>query len=499
MPDKKFKVLVFNPSTENIEKAVQLVNAQNKKAGPFEFSLFLGDNFTNPKTDLASLNPDIPIYFTKGEKKILDTSNLHHNFSYLGEIGVHKLSCGLKIGYVYGNLKEHSSEDIIAKFRGQQVDILITYLWPDAIAKEEKLLLCGDTKLDSLIDAVKPQYWFACGGDKGRYFERKPYSIDGRITRFISLATMDLGRWYFAFNISLNPLIPQGIKLSDHPTTSTRGLKRNDAHFDEDKDILLKKKNALSNSNAEVTQKPCFLCLSTPNFELHMVISVGNLCFLTISRGPLTLKKELGFSGHGMIVLIEHYPTLRSYVQSGDNNEKVEDSAVVKEITKYETSLVSMFRSLGNYSVIFWEISRKRSVHGHIQFVPVDDRIILNFQKVLESQIQYDKKLYPEPLHFIKFTKDDDLTELNDVINTQNYVLFTVYERSNVIKYLIKLGTDDDKYFDSQFPRKVVAVLLNLKNRIHWLKCKETREEESVQKANFQDKYHDFDVMKKDD
>jgi hypothetical protein len=504
MSTEKLKVLVFNPLVKDVGKAVKIVNMQNKKAGPFDFSLFLGDVFpddinSSSSSTVTDLVPEIPVYFTQGEKGYKKELKLNENLNYLGEIGVYKLANGLKIGYVSGDLDHLTSDELLAKFNGQQVDILISYLWPDAIAREEKLVLSGDPKLDCLMAALQPQYWFACGGEKGRFFERQPYKIDESVTRFISLATMDAGRWWFAFQISLKQVVPESLETTSAPVISSEARKRKAEEDDEARTQLTLKKLATEPSKPKsiVTPENCFLCLSNPKFEIHMIISIAKLCYLTVSKGPLPLKNERGFSGHGMIVPIEHYPTLRSFVHAKDENARVEDSDLVREISLFQTSLAEMFKSVGDYSVVFWEISRKRAVHGHVQFVPVPNRIIPYFQKTLKNQIRFDERFYPEPLVYKKFEKDDDLTELNDIINREDYVLFTLYERFGVTRYIIPLGNDDDKYFDPQFPRKVVAVLLNLKNRIHWNKCIETQEQESIQKAAFQDAYRDFDIMRK--
>lgn len=497
MIEDKIKVLVLNPLPSQVDKAVKIVNIQNEKAGPFDFSLFLGDVFLDQEANIETLNPKIPIYYSEGEKNVTVTEKLPDSFTYLGKVGTYKLVNGLTIGFVSGNLENYTSEDISRKFEGKEVDILMTYHWPEAIAKEEKLVLCGNKKLDSLINIVKPRYWFASGTPKGRFFEREAYSIDGKITRFISLSTMGEGRWWYAFKIELDPFNDNKIKVGFPPTLNTEDnvIRVNKRPLEEEDNII--KKNSKGKSELlSVTPAACFLCLANPNFELHMVISVANLSYLTISKGPLTLKKPLGFSGHGMIVPIEHYATFREYVHHKESHLKVEDSALASEVTKLQKSLVAMFRSLGEYSVVFWEISRKRSVHCHLQFVPVHDCVINNFERTLRKQIEYDKRLYPEPLLYQKFVEgNDNLDKLSTIINNQNYVLFTLYEKGSVTKYVIELGTDEDKYFDAQFPRKVMAVLLNLRNRIRWDKCTESRDEESLQKGKFQQAYRPFDIM----
>lgn len=490
---EKIKVLVINPAVQNVSKALKVINQQNKKAGPFSFSLLLGDVLTSKTPNNESLNIDIPTYFAEGEEVLNDEIHLNENLIHLGTIGTYKLINGLNIGFVRGNLKDITSEQILEKFKGQSIDILMTYLWPDAIAREENLLLCGDPKLDALITELKPQYWFACGGEKGKYFERKPYIQGGKVTRFISLATMGEDRCWYAFqigtstsnnNLNIDSTPPPIINT---PNSKKRTLEDIDHHVD------LKK----NKPKIDVTPETCFLCLSNPKFELHMIVSIAKYSYLTVSKGPLTLNKTLGFSGHGMIVPIEHFPTIREYVKFKEPSLQVQNSGLYKEIEQFQESLAHMFRSVGDCSVIFWEISRKRSVHGHLQFVPVPDHIIPNFQRTLHNQIDYDKRYYTDPLKFKKFENDQSLDLLHSVINEQDYVLFTIYTKTGITRYLIELGNDDENFFDAQFPRKVLAVLLNLKNRIHWTKCIETREQESIQKAEFQSHYNQFDIMKK--
>lgn len=501
MSNDKFKVLVLHPSLSDVEKCVKIANLQNKKAGPFEMSLFLGDVFNGSENGTYdSLKPDMPVYLMAGQQQGIATEKMDKNFNCLKEMGIYKLVNGLRIGYICKDLKNYTTDQIAEKFSSQEVDILMTYQWPEAIAHEEKLLLCGDKRLDCLIHTLRPRYWLACGNEKGKFFERKPYRIGNRVTRFISLATMAEGRWWYAFQIGLDEGDISKLSIGPAPVVepATQTGKKRLLETDLSVDIHPKRKDPAFKSAVHVTPDNCFLCLSNPKFELHMVISVADMSYLTVSKGPLTLKKGLGFSGHGMIVPIEHYPTLRSYVHDKDSAMKVEDSPLVHEITKFQESLAKMFRSLGEYSVIFWEISRKRSIHFHSQFVPVSDRIIPLFEKALSGQIEYDRRYHPVPLEFTKFDTAGNVSELNTTINTEDYVLFTLYDKVGVSKYLIKLGNDDDRFFDAQFPRKVLAVMLNLKNRIRWNQCIETKEEESIQKAAFREHYARFDIMKKE-
>lgn len=494
---EKLKILVLNPSSKDINKAVKVTNSQQKKAGPFSFSIYLGDVCSKTPQELK-YTPDIPIYYSEGENEVNENKLNGESFTYLGDIGRFKASNGLIIGFVNGHIDDKvSSDEIVRKLCSNEpkkrIDILITYMWPEAIAKEEKLVLCGDVKLDKIITQIRPRYWFACGGEKGRFFEREPYKIDNDITRFISLATFNEGRWWYAFNIDLNTNDTGVVKLGKTPildTEESSQKRRLVEDIESSNGTLLPKKP--KTKPLVRTRANCFLCLSNPNFEKHMIITVGKYTFLTISKGPLTTREELGFSGHGLIIPFGHYPTLQS---TPDCQDGVHKSDICDEIVKFQDSLVQMFRSLGSYSVCFWEISRKRGVHFHNQFVPVSDNLVSLFEAALINQIEFEKQFNSEPITYKKYTEDNFNKEIYNKEDSEDHVLFTIYGKEGRTKYMIPLGTDENRYFDAQFPRKVLAVLLNLKHRIHWNKIIETEEEEASQKEIFRKKFKPFNFV----
>jgi hypothetical protein len=67
----------------------------------------------------------------------------------------------------------------------------------------------------------------------------------------------------------------------------------------------------------------CWFCLSNPNIAKHLIVAVGNECYLTLPKGQLipthgqTKSRNDGISsvpggGHVLIVPIAHFPTLAS-------------------------------------------------------------------------------------------------------------------------------------------------------------------------------------------
>lgn len=82
-----------------------------------------------------------------------------------------------------------------------------------------------------------------------------------------------------------------------------------------------------------VTPDQCFFCLSNPKTETHMIVSIGSQAYLTVAKGPLTRSnKDLSFSGHGIIIPIQHVPNV---------NER--DGPIQQEINQFQQTLVKAF------------------------------------------------------------------------------------------------------------------------------------------------------------
>lgn len=455
---------------------MKLCNTIDKKNGPFDFMALLGDIGDN--TDIET---EKPIYFTEGSEKATKNGS---GLQFLGPVGTKTLSSGLTVGFVSGNLDDTDEKEISTHFKGY-VDILLTYQWPKVISDEEQLATVGNRKLDPLLDLLRPRYWFCVGNSIGRFFERMPFEWDdGRITRFISLARQgSKGKWLYAFNISTDFLDDARSvkKLGSKPQKSPPKRKF------ESSDEPVKSKRQVVSPNR------CFFCLSNPKVELHMIIAIGKYSYMTVAKGPLTLRKSsLGFSGHGLIIMISHYPTLHAYQQSEEPNLKVQDTNLFKEVGKFRSKVAEMFLDK-KYATVFWEISRTNGVHLHTQFVPVPLTKLARFDEYLDKQCAFAESRFHQKVTYQKYTNTDGDDKIYEVINSEDYVIITVDAGpGKVTKYLFKLGLDDARV-DLQFPRKVVAFLLGLRRRIHWDKCSESTLDETEQRDAFQKCFKPYD------
>ncbi|GME85064.1 unnamed protein product [Ambrosiozyma monospora] len=205
------------------------------------------------------------------------------------------------------------------------------------------------------------------------------------------------------------------------------------------------------------------------------------------------MKNPLGFSGHGIIVPVNHFPTIRKYKETEEAGlSKIEESKLFLEIAQYKSSLVKMFKSLGDYDVVFWDISRAKGIHGHTQFLPILLQHSAHLQEAIDRQIEFAKQKYHNGMDYIKFTDKND-EKLSEIMNTSDYMSITLVKSETDQEIYVFKIEDEDAKIDMQFPRRVLAFLLKLTRRLHWTKCRETEDQESEQKVVFRDKFRPFD------
>ena len=213
-----------------------------------------------------------------------------------------------------------------------------------------------------------------------------------------------------------------------------------------------------------------------------MIVSIGSSAYLTIAKGPLTRSnKNLLFSGHGILIPIEHTATVS------------QDSPVRKELLRYQDSLVTAFdEQKPNLKLIFWEISRDTNIHHHIQFLPVQDTLLGKFPNSLNLRVKLNNEKFKknQKLNFQKFTDSSDPALLK-IIESNNYMMFTLCEnKTNRIYYITPLNENP---IDIQFPRRVLAHVLNLPDRVHWDKCQQPKLKEMSDCDNFKSFFQKYD------
>lgn len=501
------KILVLNPAPDDLDKVLVKANLQHGKNGPFEAVILLGDVLPS-KSNLPNVAMDTPAYFSEGMNGLTisipcdheKTSNLcdvQKNLTLAPSyVNVLTLPLGTTIMMVSGTAEAAENQKTAILEVEQcirQVDILCTYNWPKALATQRQLTLVGNSFIDEIVKLTKPRYHFAVGHESGVFYEAAPFSwSENRYTRFIGLGQEGLGgKWFYAF--TMNRLLCDSAPktLSENPFTTECSRKRkpeNSHRPQHEQELIISRPAKVAKV---VAPSECFFCLSNPKAETHMVVTVGTACYVAIAKGPLTRPNlEMRFSGHGIIIPIEHRPTFRSF---GD----IKDSLTYPESQKYQFSLVRAFaEKFVSSKLVFFETSRDTSVHQGIQFLPVPTHLIANFDKSLNAKVETNNDKFPNnhPLDFVQFTSLQD-PDLLEIIQKHDYVSFTVFDTVTSVRVYISKLEDPNKVVDFQFARRVLAHVLRCPQRVYWSKCQQPQVKEAADCDNSKEFFEPYDLV----
>lgn len=493
------KFLVLHPDPADLEDVLVKANAQNNKNGPFDAVILLGDVTTEP----PQTSIDAPTYFSR---KLTTESNDSEPTSLIKPnsnclqlpINAILLDSGLRLTFVNATLTAAQQQQVLSTRDLSATDVLVTYQWPRAIADQRKLTLVGGSSfIDDVVRLARPRYHFAVGSASGRYYESEQFLwTDAKAshgTRFISLGRKGTGdKWFYAFGI--DPA------ATPSPSLATNPFELIETHTNEpvvDEPLARLPKRPLDDDQAprkRVTPAQCFFCLSNPRCETHMIIAIGTHNYITVAKGPLPNPRSsrLGFTGHAIIIPIEHIASSRS--AGGDFSQ----TPAHLELLEFAKSLVTAFGTR-DHAVVFFEINRLANVHHHTQVVPVPQALISSFEQSLEDRLQNNNQRQGrnQPLKFTKYRQDAaaDVARLHQLRQEADYILFSVCTGLQVEYYHCRL--DETQPVDLQFPRRVLASVLRCSKRVYWEKCKQTKDEETFECEAFKRFYTAHDITRK--
>ncbi|KAM6987046.1 CWF19-like protein 1 [Aplochiton taeniatus] len=212
---------------------------------------------------------------------------------------------------------------------------------------------------------------------------------------------------------------------------------------------------------------PCWFCLASPQVEKHLVISIGNHCYLALAKGGLTPQ-------HVLVLPIGHYQSVVDL-----------SSEVVEELDKYKMAVRKFYKSKGQRCVVFER--NYRSQHLQLQMVPVpmDKCTTEDIKEAFTVQAQEQQmELMEIPEH----------TDLKQIAPPGTPYFYVELDSGEKLYYRIQ------RHFPLQFGREVLAseVLLNMPTRADWKECKQTREEEEEFSKLLRDDFQPFDFALED-
>ncbi|XP_059486159.1 CWF19-like protein 1 [Neocloeon triangulifer] len=509
---EKFKILVCGDVNGKFNKLFSRIESINAKNGPFDY-LFCVGNFFGDRSSSAEWNLYKNGTFTVPIPTCIigpsDPKQLSHftdpngcelcpNVNYLGKRGLFSSSEGLKIAYLSGKEGAKSdsctftAEDVSAVrdscLRNQSnykgVDILLTSQWPQGGKDGQE----GSALISWLAVQIKPRYHFC--GLKSFFFERAPYrnhdtgdNVD-LPTRLIALSSVgQKDKWVYALNIQPVIFIPQG-ELAQRTTDETpcpypnspslpgaTGNKREGpSQFFYDMDAAAEmgagKKKQRRETDEErqqrlANQAPCWFCLSSPQVEKHMVISVGTEVYLALAKGGLT-------PDHVLILPVTHHQAASQLPPE-----------VTDEVKKFKSALKKFFKKRHNKAVIFFERNYRTS-HMQVQAVPIPA------SAAPDAKAAFQECAEEKGLHLTELPDHSDLSQVAP---------------SGTPYFHVELPSGDQLYmtakknFPLQFGREALVgpSLLDMPEKVDWKDCQISQEEEKANTVKFREEFEPFD------
>ncbi|XP_023141358.2 CWF19-like protein 1 [Amphiprion ocellaris] len=403
-----------------------------------------------------------------------------------------------------------------SKFRG--VDILLTSQWPRGVWNygnnpEVNTKSCGSSSVANLADKLKPRYHFAAL--EGAHYERLPYRNHvvlqenaQHVSRFIALATVNnpaKKKYLYAFNIiPMKTMDPSELVKQPQDTTENPYRRSNKDKTDRQKAAFSsteeeepahqfffdlgnkqgganrgrgRKRPSHGDRHQQWQQKqprkhpqptgPCWFCLASPQVEKHLVISIGDHCYLALAKGGLTPL-------HVLILPIGHYQSVVDL-----------SSEVVEEMEKYKSAMRSFYKSKGQRCVLFERNYRSQHLQLQVVPVPLDRCTTEDIKEAFTVQAQEQQmELMEIPEH----------TDLKQIAPPGTPYFYVELDSGEKLFYRIQ------KHFPLQFGREVLAseAVLNIPTRADWKECKQTREEEEESCKQLRDDFQPFDFAWED-
>jgi hypothetical protein len=443
------------------------------------------------------------------------------NLFFLGKKGVLNTSEGIRIVAVGGTsdpnitstatpdgsppstplLPFYTAADVNTLKGLNHADILISADWPAKVERGSSIIpksvSVGSAPLAELARSLRPRYHFCpsplnADNEGGTtFFEREPYrndisknetSNDRRLTRFYALGSWgnaSKAKALYAFTLDPSAKTPSTKNSTPcpyhNPAHDARGTKRSASPADGNVSFFWgdhtsrKTTTHRQKKNRERPPPPtpdtCFFCLSNPQVEKHLVVSIGSEAYLTTAKGPLTTAasnpSSVPFSAHILIITILHAPTVNAIEDPGER------SAARSEMWRYKTAIENMLADRGGVGAVTFEIRRQNGVHAHWQLVPI------SLEKISQVHCAFDDAAAAMGKSFVEDSDggDDDngdafrywVSNTEDAIGNAQPRMGKGRARTLMLDY--------DEYFDFQFGRRALAGVLGSNAAANWRNC----------------------------
>lgn len=514
----------------------------------FNFAIITGDLFGADGEASASsllgghIKVPLPTYFTVGLSplppsiiaRIEADEEIAENLHFLGKRSTTKTTDGVRIVALGGRLdaevmggtsKEqhlpfHSAHDAKALKGAGKADILLTTVWPaevwnrsnNILDPQSQAAINSSLEVAELCASLRPRYHFS-PSPADFFYEREPFlQVKAEneevtpITRFLSMAPFGnaaKAKAMYAFTINLADSSverPPNTTLSPFAARAPkRGAEDGGSYSRFGNGDDRGRQHGKRRKNRQRSPPPgpdrCFFCLSNPNLSLHMVCNIAENSYLATAKGPLATsttfaEQGLPFPGHFIITPLAHTPVLALPAESYFREDGV---ATLSEMNRFREALQAMVASKSQHKLgaVTWEISRARNIHSHWQFHPIPADMVYNGLVEAGFKVEAENLKYP--------TFDERELSFEDQEKFGDYFRIWIWadngeDRIKGQSLVMRLADGPEApRFDLQYPRRVIAKLLGLENRLVWQDCAQTEEEESNDVAQYREAFKPWD------
>ncbi|KAJ9688137.1 hypothetical protein PVL29_014063 [Vitis rotundifolia] len=246
-----------------------------------------------------------------------------------------------------------------------------------------------------------------------------------------------------------------------------RGPDCNFKHSLQDEDEGFASRRSGSENAKSSRSKRCWFCLSSPDVESHLIISIGESYYCALAKGPLVEDQVL-------VIPVEHSANTLSLPPECEI-----------ELDRFQKSLKMYFRTQGK-EVVFFEWIFKRGTHANIQAVPIP---LSRASAVKNIFILAAEKL---GFQFVN-TKSNNDSEGRKSLRAQFDDKFSFFYVELPDGTILSHAIEDNEKFPVQFGREVLAGLLNMADRADWRNCKQSKEDEMKMAEVFKNQFKKFD------
>jgi len=211
----------------------------------------------------------------------------------------------------------------------------------------------------------------------------------------------------------------------------------------------------------------CWFCLGGEHVRKHMVVSVGQHCYVALARGGVN-------SQHVLILPIQHY---QSSLTLPDE--------VSLEVEEYKKALKEMFKSRGLSSFIYER--NYKTDHMQIQVLPIHKKYKQHIPTALTKvgHGRTDKNGYPIEIDFVELPMLVDMRSALPGPRTP----FFVCELDDGTRLLHRVRGG----FPLNFGREAVCELINKPEKGDWKNCVVADDQEEHYSSKFTEIFRKFD------